>query len=178
MSAAGEFDMVSMPMDPQLEAAFEVSFTKQSWHPGAFLCFPSAKCRALACQPGWARYSHTWWIHCANKSSGCWWPFWSGCHGNSQQMEKDKVWEVIKRRLSLNPYLVSPNLMRFHGSRKNNHSPGLLWGPGSPKLSIRQLQISFQEHWTHPKYKFYEAFTRGNPVNHPGSRCGVLPSGG
>lgn len=30
MSAAGEFDMVSMPMDPQLEAAFEVSFTKQS----------------------------------------------------------------------------------------------------------------------------------------------------
>lgn len=28
-SAAGEFDTVSTPMDPQLEAAFEVSFTQQ-----------------------------------------------------------------------------------------------------------------------------------------------------
>lgn len=133
---------------------------------------------AVVCQPGWAQYSHTWQIHCANKSSGCWWPFWSGCHGNGQQMEEDTVWEVIKRRLSLNPYLASPNLMRFHGSRKNNHSPGLLWGPGSLKLSIRQLQVSFQEPWTHPKcksWKFYEAFTRRNPVNHPGPRCGVPP---
>lgn len=32
--------------------------------------------------------SGTWKIHSANQSSGCGWPFWSGCHGNHGQMEE------------------------------------------------------------------------------------------